>query len=199
MYSQRNTYILIAAAVLVALVVGYISYRVHRAEPSTSGTVQAIDNGPVTALLYTSDKYGISFNYPSSYSLTQRDVSDPKNKALNHHAITLTSTSATVPNNGEGPTAITLDIYSNPKNGLVQDWIKNTQNSNYHLAVDPTMQNAMIGGTNAYAYTWSGLYYGNSFVFAHKSYIMMAGVTFLSTDDAILNDFTQIMSTVKLR
>jgi hypothetical protein len=200
MYSRRNTFILIAAAVLVALVVGYISYMVHRAEPASTEMTQTTDNTPVTALLYTSDTYGIAFNYPSSYALTQKDVrADTANKIVAHHNITLTNTSAQTPNNGEGPTAITLDIYPNPKNGLIQDWIKNTDASNYKLAVDSNMQNAMIGGTAAYAYTWSGLYYGNNFVFSHKNYIIMASVTYLTTGDAILNDFTQIMSTLKLR
>lgn len=207
MYSQRNTLIIIAAAVLAAFVVGYISYTVHRNTPAeqTNNSNPYVDpdtgmNLDITTLTYSSDSYGITFNYPSNYTLAQKDVkTDASNKVLAHHAITLTLASAQVPTNGEGPTAITIDIYPNTKNVLVQDWIKNTDASNYKLAVDPKLQEALIAGTNAYAYTWSGLYNGNSYVFAHKKNIIMASVTYMTTKDAILNDFTQIMSTLKLR
>ncbi|MDB5238169.1 MAG: hypothetical protein JWM46_439 [Candidatus Kaiserbacteria bacterium] len=214
MYSRRNTFILIAAAALVAFVVGYISYTVHKTAPATSydtatSTVdQNVDtqtgmDADITALTYTSSTYGITFNYPSNYTLSQKDVkTDASNKVSAHHAITLVSNSAKAVNNGEGPTAITIDIYPNPKKLLVQDWIKNTDASNYKLAVDPKMQDALVGnmgGTNAYAYTWSGLYNGNSFVFTHKNNIVMASVTYLTTKDVILNDFIQIMSTLRLK
>jgi hypothetical protein len=90
-----------------------------------------------------------------------------------------------------------FDFY--PAKGLdTETWIQQTPSSNFGLSVDKEMHDATVGGAPAIAYTWDGLYRGNSFVFAHKGNIVVASVTYLTTDDRILRDFTGVLKSVRL-
>lgn len=181
--NTRTIYGISAALLLVAVIAGYFIYASMAA-------------APVPGKTYENSAYGISFSYPETYTLEERDVT----QAPAHHSIIITDTQAlaAAPAESEGPTAMTFDIY--PANGKdTETWIEQTQASNFNLSVDKEMHDATVGDAPAVAYTWDGLYRGNTFVFAHKGNIIMASATYLTTDDQILKDFTSVLKSVKLQ
>jgi hypothetical protein len=171
------------AIIVLAVIAGFLLYR-------------GMSGGAVPGKTYESGIYGISFTYPETYTLQEHDAKDGKAR----HTITLTRSEelANIPEGGEGPTAMTFDIY--PAKGMdTETWIESADASNFTLSVDKQMHDATVGGAPAVAYTWDGLYRGNSFVFAHKGNIIMASVTYMTTDDKILSDFTGVLQSVKLQ
>jgi hypothetical protein len=152
------------------------------------------DLGQVQTKSYENEAYGLSFMYPSTYEINEREVGDAHR---GHYSIAVLENVA-IPENGEGPTAITLDIFQNNLDRqTVSDWIKNSNNSNYKLSHD-ILATTTIAGKEGLSYTWDGLYRGESVVFEHKDSIIMLSVTSLTPEDKIRKDFETVLSTLKL-
>lgn len=145
-------------------------------------------------LAYESAEYGISFSYPETYALEERD-------AEGRHTIVLADKAAlaAAPQNGEGPTAITFDIIQNTDNLAPSAWVKANPASNYQLSPDGTLASSTRDGAEAVAYVWDGLYRGESYVFSHGKDIVMATVTMLEPSDRIKKDFEAILRTLVLQ
>jgi hypothetical protein len=147
---------------------------------------------------YLSSIYGISFSYPETYALQEREVG---NGERYHYVITLIDKDAlaNVPVDGEGPPAISIDIYQNNLDKQkAEEWIRGSGFSNFKLSPDGAIRTTTAAGVPAYSYTWDGLYRGESVVFAHKGNIIMASVSYLSAEDAIRSDFSNILASLAL-
>lgn len=185
---MRTAILIVLAATL--LVGGYLWQNRSVESPVTEG------RGEQT---YTNETYGISFTYPGTYVLEERDVG---NSERWHHVITLMDreAAANIPQNGEGPTAITIDFIQNDINTLsIGDWVANDSRSNFKLSPDGELIHTTIAGKEALTYTWDGLYRGQSIVFAHKNAIVMISVTHLSLSDQIRVDFSNFLSSLRLQ
>lgn len=146
---------------------------------------------------YTNKVYGISFSYPNEYTLKENLVSE--NKDDGHYSIVLTHIKdAPLPVNGEGPTAITIDIY---KNNLgkqnVSEWILNSRNSNFALSTSG-LASTTLGTLPAYSYRWSGLYEGTTVVTANTDWIYAYTVTYLEMGSQIIQDFVTIKESTEI-
>ncbi len=137
--------------------------------------------------------------YPQNYFVTEKEVGNGERR---QHLIMLVED---IPGNrdllegkivGEGPTAITFDVFQNnfEKLSAVQ-WIKGNSNSNFKLS-DGTYKKTTVAGAEAVSYTWDGLYRGDSTVFEHKQNIIMATVTYLESDDDIRVVFGEVMKSL---
>ena len=149
---------------------------------------------------YVNTKYGIEFSYPDGYVLTEQDIGNTAER--DHHAIAIMKTedAAKAPESGEGPTAITIDIYGNATDKLTtEQFIKNTSASNFKISVDGKIATSTVAGQSAFRYTWDGLYRGDSTVVANKTEIYMFSVTYMDSAAVIRDDFAYILSTVKFR
>jgi hypothetical protein len=146
---------------------------------------------PMTA--FANAEYGISFDYPSSYEL--REV-----HTVDRHTIVLADKAAlaAAPQNGEGPTTITFDIFANPVGISPEEWVRTNSSSNFQLGTGQ-MATTSQGGAESVAYVWDGLYRGQSFVFENGTDIVMASVTMLTVDDQITKDFEKILRTLELK
>ena len=186
---------MILLAIVAAMFVAGGAYMLYQGRPQNT-VPQQVDTFP-----YMSDAYGITFDYPSTYTLTQSDVKDYENPKNNHHAITIIETKSleATPVNGEGPTSITVNIYPNSANEGVLSWVKNMSQSNFNLSADKKTYDAQVGGTGAVAYTWDGLYLGNSFALSHRGYIFVLSSTYITPEDSILGVFTEVLKSVQLR
>ncbi len=148
---------------------------------------------------YRNADYSLSFNYPNTYALQERDVGDGHRY---HYSITLIDKDAlaNIPQDGEGPPAITIDIFQNNLDQLsVEEWIRGTNFSNFKLSPDGKLSSTTIAGAPAFLYTWDGLYRGESMVFSHRDNIVMLSVMYLSPSDQIRADFIKFRSTIQLR
>ncbi|MGB4076253.1 MAG: hypothetical protein WBK28_00930 [Minisyncoccia bacterium] len=144
--------------------------------------------------LYSNGTYGISFSYPSGYVLSEkRTIEDGA------HHITVVKETDTVPEGGEGPPALSLDIYPIPKDTeTITDFIETASISNFGLG-DGTYTTLLMGSTNAVRYAWSGLYEGETVAFLHNGRVIMISVTFISPTDPIRTDFDALLTSLRLR
>lgn len=172
---------------IIAVVGGYIYY--DKFVPRTTEFTQ----------LYENSAYGISFRYPDTYSLLEEGTGTGERY---RYTIVLVDKEAlaNLPQNGEGPPTITFEFFQNDLDQItIEDWIRGTSFSNFKLSLDGVLKHATVGNAPALSYTWDGLYPAETTVFAHKSNIIMASVTFLTPDDHIRDDFKNILTTMELR
>lgn len=141
---------------------------------------------PKRGTTYSSLEHGISFSYPEGYTLNERDERGA-------HVITLTVASAEVPEAGEGPTSITVQIVPNAGNQTADEWIRSSPLSNFRLS-GGTPAEVMVGTDSALAFAWDGLYPGTTIVQARGEKIYAFSVTYLSPEDPIRTHFAQVVA-----
>lgn len=156
---------------------------------------------PVALATYANDVYGVSFDYPKTYDLTETSKDAEGNGP--GVVVTLTDKGWKTPKDGEGPTAITVGMYDNSavkniKQNPVEAWILNSTSSNFKLSKQNRPGETRIGDKEAYLYTWDGLYQGTSVVTEHKNNIIMFTVTYDGeTDLKKREDFSKMMESVR--
>lgn len=151
---------------------------------------------------YTNATYGVTFKYPSTYILSETKITD--SSLADGRMITLLEKGVTIPEAGEGPTAITLAIYENnlatlPDEHPLDTWIRVTPESNFKLATQAIPNKLTIAGNEARAYAWDGLYQGISYVISHNNTILMFSVTYNGQGDTQKReDVTSILKSLTL-
>ena len=150
--------------------------------------------------IYNSSKFGFRFSYPKKYFLEERELGDGHRY---HYNITLTEDTEEnrLVREGkspgrEGPVAITIDLYQNNLDNYTADgWIKGTNNSNYKLSPDGTLDEVTVSGILGLRYRWSGLYEADNIVIARPDNVYSFAVTYIFPDEAIRTDFERILKT----
>jgi hypothetical protein len=169
---KRN---ILLGVIIIAAIAGYFIY--------TKGMTQT----------YRNDAYGISFSYPRDYVLQE---SERGNAERGHYAIVLVREEDSAPvENGEGPTAITFDVYHGPALALT-DWL-HTSDSNYKLALSP-YSTTTVADAPGVLYAWSGLYQGITTAFVHRGDIIAASVTLLTPNDENARVYQDILDSLRL-
>ena len=146
---------------------------------------------------YSNATYGLSFSYPDTYNLTETDA--PGSGMRIHHVITLIrKEDLPLPVDGEGPPAITIDIYQNNLDSqTTEGCIRNTSASNFKLS-EGTLASTTIDNLPALSYRWSGLYEGTTIVLARARWVYAFTVTYLEMGAPIVQDFVAIQDSVRL-
>ncbi len=152
---------------------------------------------------YRSVTYGISFEYPNSYELQEREVGNAERA---HYSIVLIDKEAlaNIPQNGEGPPTINVDIFQNNLDKTpIETWIRGTNYSNFKLSPDGVLASTTIAGKPAFSYVVDGLYRSDAIVFAHpgragKNNIIMLSVGSLTPKDRIRKDFENVVASITL-
>lgn len=164
--------------------------------------ISRYQNEPETKLKHhTLSEAGISFNYPANYFLEVKDTGSPQRKRTNIILTEDTEENRLVREGKssprEGPTAITVDIFQNIEQATPESWVRGNSNSNFKQAYgEPTI--FTYKDRDAVSYRWSGLYEGQSVVFAHDGNIIMASVTFITDHETIVRDFENLLESVEL-
>lgn len=182
---MKHTHVIAALAAFL-LVAGYFLY------------IRGVGKLSVPVDVYQNERYGIAFKYPDTYALQEREVGNGERA---HYSIVLADRIALehMPKAGEGPPAITVDIYQNDiDKQSVDEWVRNTSASNFKISLDSTLMPARVAGADAEKYTWDGLYRGDSVVFAHRGSIIMMSVTYPTPRDQIRADFSDMLASVSL-
>ena len=146
---------------------------------------------------FSSAEYGISFSYPDAYVLQEMDA--PGSGQRRHHVITLTrKEDLPPPVNGEGPTAITIEMYQNDLDKqTTEEWIRNTSASNWKLG-EGRLSELTVSGLPALSYRWSGLYEGTTVALAQPKWVYVFTVTYLEMGADIVQDFVAIRESVQI-
>ncbi len=148
-------------------------------------------------LRYSSIKYGLSFSYPATYLLNEFDIDGDTSHA--HHAIVLImKKDLPLPVGGEGPTAITVDLYQNTANKYTtEQWIRTARESNFSLS-EGILASTTISNLPALSYRWDGLYHGTTIVSAKPDWIYAFTVTYFEMGDDIIQDFVKIRDSAEI-
>lgn len=157
-----------------------------------------VDNETSTTQ-YKNEQYGLSFEYPNTYVLQEKEVGNGERA---HYSIVLLDKEwlANIPEGGEGPPAISIDIFQNNIEQMkVEDWIRGTNFSNFKLSPDEKLSTTTVAGAEAHTYRWDGLYQAESYVLSHKDNIVMFAVTFNAPEDKVRSEFSQILNSLVLK
>ncbi len=151
--------------------------------------------GPTGTNLYANGTYGISFPYPAAYLISEGERGTPQRP---HYALTLVhEDNVSLPIGGEGPTAITIDIYPNSQGKTLEGWITTNSESNFGLG-PRTYTKTTIGDEPALSYRWSGLYEGETTALLHDGSVILVSVTYLAPEDAIVGDYRALIQGLTL-
>jgi hypothetical protein len=149
---------------------------------------------------YTNTQYGILFEYPTTYAVREKEVGNSERRHYSIALISKTWLANQPPEAGEGPTAITFEIYQNNLDKIsLEDWVRGANDSNFKLSPDGTLSKVPVAGTQALFYRWDGLYRGESYALAHKGTIIVISVTYDSPTDPIHQDFQSVLSSLDLQ
>lgn len=178
------------------------------AKPGTDEPGQNNNGGTATTTQsrsYTNTTADFSFTYPATYFVTERTINTAQrghwqvilaeDTEVNRQLLGGTYTGPA----REGPPTITFDIYQNNlDNQTVEQWIRNTSESNFKMG-PMTLASTTVATAPALEFTWSGLYEGNTVVFAHNDHIIAAAVAYLTPNDPIRTDFRNILQSIRLQ
>lgn len=199
---KKTTTAMSAIVITVILVVGLVFVFSYRED-------QVVDSDYVpvaeTWKKYRSESAGVAFSYPADYVLTEAERG---NAERSHYSIVLVrAEDAVVPENGEGPTAISIDIYQNnlDKQTLI-GWLTDSNQSNFKLSPTGTYASTTVGVSGgggrgeveAVNYRWSGLYEGETTAFVHRDNIVAMSVTWLTPEDRIVSSYRSLMKSLSL-
>src|SRR3989344_2979440 len=138
---------------------------------SPEETFNSTDIPAKIMVAYANVEHGISFTYPDTYILNEMEVGNGERW---HYNITL------------------IDKLT------IAEWVNNVSYSNFKLILGGALTSITLEDKEALAYTWEGLYRGDSIVFEHDGNIVMLSVTYLSPEDDIISDFVNIALSLEL-
>ncbi|MDP3646110.1 MAG: hypothetical protein Q8R25_03410 [bacterium] len=184
---SRTVTVFLVATIIFLAVLGYVFY----ATPAGPG-VQPNDADNPSPKMYTNAVYGISFQYPDTYEISEREAGDAHR---GHYAITLTrKADLPPPQNGEGPPTVSIDIHQNDIDNMsLLGWLLGTNAGNFKLS-DGTYASTTISGREAVRYRWSGLYEADAVAFLHNDWFVTISGTYLDPNDSIRRDFQTVVS-----
>lgn len=179
---KKPTIYSIAALVFAAIIIAVAGFYIasQKAEDKT----------------YTNAEYGVSFAYPGEYELREEKVTEGQSGTV----VVIHERGVNIPENGEGPTAITVAMYDKGTSTLsLLPWIRTSPYSNFSLAKQADPGVTQVGGQDGYLYTWDGLYQGTTVVTEHKGNIIMLSVTYDGETDMEKREaFTALVESLEL-
>ena len=178
--------------VIVAIIIA-IGAGVYATQRGDTGTQNQNGNGNTAAgtLEYRSNELGLAFKYPDTYQVQLQHTE------TGHVVVLMDKTAAAnIPQNGEGPPAITVSEFSNAQGTSLENWIRNTPQSNFQISTDKVLTPGSVGDRNALAYQHSGLYESDAVAVDADNRIFLFAAGWMSADDQIRKDFENLLSTV---
>ncbi len=180
---MRHLYTL--AIVLLLLLLAYVSWYLFMKKQD------------VVLHTYSNTTYGVSFSYPDTYKLTETKAQGAQSGTI----VTLLEKGATIPKDGEGPTAITIGMYNGmgtSSSPTLLSWVRSSPYANFNLSKTATPGTTTVGNQPALLYTWDGLYQGTSLATTYKGNVILFTVTYNGeTDLKKRSDFTDLIASVR--
>lgn len=183
---------------IAIVIIAALGFGVYYAMPDAFSSNNAGENTTATSTpqrqSYASTAYGLSFTYPDTYVLDERDITE----GIPSHTIVLMDAmaAANIPVGGEGPASIAISIFDAATTSA-REWVESSVASNFQLAAG-SMTDTTIDGKSAVAYRTDGLYATDNIVVVHNSRAYMFSVGWVAESDAIVNDFQNLVASVDL-
>lgn len=141
---------------------------------------------------YISSEYGFSFTKPEGYNIVE--ATSPSDRR--HSIVMSRMQDSNIPENGEGPTAISVDIFPNPQASNASSWVRANTISNFNLSTTP-LKETSVSGIPAISYSWDGLYQGRSVAFMHKGNLILISGTYNVVEDEIYQAFDKVIESME--
>jgi len=157
-------------------------------------TGPALAQAPPQLLTFTAFEGDIAFQYPETYAVeeaTEDFGGDPV------RLIILSDVSAEVPEFGEGPPTITIQIVRLPPNVQLDSWVRTNDISNFVFSLDGRITRTIVGGADAMAYRYSGLYENDAVAVAGNGVVYLFSAGWIAEDDRIREDFRTVLESVR--
>lgn len=151
-------------------------------------------HAPQQHMLPYSSEDGVSFAYPDTYELSSRTEGTAERR---WDVLLLVPAGYAAPQGGEGPPAISMDVFPNPEGLSLRQWVQGDARSNYKLSADGAITAGKVGGEEALFYTHSGLYEADAAAVMHGGKVFLFEAGSMSPDDAIRSDFSNLLKTVQ--
>jgi hypothetical protein len=186
---ENRNWTLLIGIVVLAVIAGGMYYWQKSKPADTPAPVTT------TPVVYDSSTDGLSFSYPSSYKLDehQLDITTMKGKYL-----TLTPKNVQVPQDSEGPPGLTVEIFENPRNTALADWLKEITSGTPPVEGASTTSIA-VAGEPGIKYQATGLYESDNVATKHGTHIYVFSASWLTRQDQTLRDLDTLLSTVQFK
>lgn len=182
---------LFIAAIVFVIAVGAYMYLTKG--PATEPTTSTATSTPITEEVYTSNTGGLSFKYPSNYKVEARsDAYEGEPISV----MTLIDEKIVVPEQSDGPTAISIIVLPNTKKLPLDAWVKTKSISNFNLSPDKKLSSTTVAGESAISYTHTGLYESDAVAVTHGDKIYLFSVGWADSTAVIRTDFQKLLQSV---
>lgn len=186
---------------LFVAIAGGLYYATSRpvVAPAPGEALPQPENAPETQTQRYTSFTGLSFTYPADYIAITPEFPDEAAQEV----VTLFTKSdyeelqaSTEPR--EGPTAISLQVFSNEANLAPQEWVaQNAGLANYSEAL-AAPRAVSVDDQDALRYRFTGLYEGDAVAVAHGGYLYLFSVTWMDAAAEIRGDFESVLASVSL-
>lgn len=150
---------------------------------------------PAPALLtFTAAKGDLTFQYPETYEVEEA-VENFGSEPV--RLIVLAATGADIPEFGEGPPTITIQIVLLAPNVRLDSWVRTNDASNFIFSLDGVLRPTTVGGREARAYRYSGLYENDAVAVMGNGAVYLFSAGWIAEDDAIRADFQTLLASVR--
>jgi len=183
---------LFVAAIVFVIAAGAYMYltRGPATEPSTN---TATSTPAITDEVYTSTSGGFSFTYSSNYKVEARSDSYEGEPIS---VMTLIDEKIVVPEQSDGPTAISIIVLPNTKKLTLGEWVKTKSISNFNLSPDKKLSSTTVAGEPGVSYIHTGLYESDAVAVVHGDKIYLFSVGWADSTAAIRTDFQKLLLSV---
>ncbi len=188
---DKRAFVWALVVAVVATGIYFASSRYLLSKLDGTGGVSA----PQEHTLQYASEDGYSFMYPDTYELASRTEGNAERW---WDVLVLLPKGYVPPQAGEGPPAISVSVFPNPEELMLEAWVQGDARSNWKMIVDERASRpTTVGGEPALWYHYSGLYEVDSVAVAHGGKILLFSGDWLDPADQIRADFNNLIKTVE--
>ncbi len=180
--------------IIAVVVLGAFGWYYFGAKAPANEVTLPVENGATTTpstpatQTYNNTTHNFSLEYPLSYVAKEASSTQVVTFITEADNAAMQGSTSSTSTPREGPTAITIEAFPNPKKLSAGAWATSTKLSNFNLG--PKELNSIeLAGRDAVVYQWEGLYQGISVAVNDGTTVYVLSVTFSSPTDQIVKDF----------
>jgi hypothetical protein len=150
-----------------------------------------------TSSVIAQSPYGYAFTYPSTYVVIEQDEAVKKDLVFVQSIFNKTDYEALTQSADprEAPVSLTVQVFKNPMNATVEEWITADSRSNYAQRTQD-MKSTKLGTTEFTTYTIDGLYMTDVYVYGKDGYIYMFSNAWSDAQSQMKADMESVLASV---
>ncbi len=187
--------LLIISSIVVMLLI-YVPVREQTNEP----VAEPDQLSDVQTTIFSDSELELAFSYlvgPEGYVLEERGSPEPKDGLVRTLILTATRELGNVPEGGEGPPTINVQVLDNREAQDPLTWASDHQAySNSNLMIG-SVEETNIGDVSGIRYRADGLYVSENIIVARNEKVYVFSGMFFEEDSKLMRDFEVLLRTVR--